>query len=225
MGAFEGETLLVLPGLSAATDPKYVGVYGILGESARAAGFERVEFLVWPGQAPRPLDDEITLEGAVACVREAVAKLQREQKRFSFLGRSFGAHVAAYLTAEDEPIAGLDRAILWGPPPLYVCWKWFVRDLAATSAMVRQRDAVITSRFFASLVPFELLLEQTRARTRIAIGMDDPMVPPPFRAHLDWVVARRTNVDLREVPGCVHEVTFDDPPAVRAAYAAALFED
>ncbi len=223
MAGFGGQTLLVLPGVSAASDPKYVGIYGVLRDKALTAGFADVEMCAWPGQAPCPADEEITLEGAVDRTRAAIARLRAKRRRFSLLGRSFGTMVAAFIAARDAPVDGLERIILWGTPPLYIYWKWFCRDLTSTAAMVRERGVRITQRFYQSTIPVELLLEEVSCPVRIATGSADPQVPVPFRAHLADLAAGRPNISLREAAGCAHEVTPDQSDEVLGGYACALF--
>lgn len=220
--------LVIFPGGGSPGNPKYASAYGLLQQAALKHGYDSVDApLLWPGHENQGV---LTLDGALDRAFQKVAELDKDSQQYDFLARSFGCYVAVKVALERCPTR-LRKVILWGPPPYWLMWEMWHRDLDANRLIAAEKGLAVDQTLFPSLDPLECMLPLMRHETVVATGEQDPYVSPACLRYLQSVVQERRStkfsqsIKFREaVPGAVHEVTQDAPEPVIRAYLTALFD-
>ena len=218
--------LVVFPGCGSPDTELYAKVYRLLATRAESYGYSDVDVSIrWPGQMRVGGGDgsALTPSAAVETAAGHLAEYERDGSPYDILARSFGAYVALKVTM-SEGCSRLRRVILWGSPPFWRMWEFFVRDLAATKTIALAKGLSVDSQFFSSLEPIESLLRQTPRSVVVATGTEDTYSTPEFQDYLRGIVGdSNPRVIFRKpVEGAPHEVTEDHPPAVVGAFLAAV---
>ncbi len=220
--------LIIFPGVGNPEQPKYKSVYRLLESAAQDRGYKSVDTtLRWPGQN---LNGKLTLEGAVAVAQEMIHSLEVNGQRYDFLARSFGCYVALKIALDKQP-NHLRRIILWGPPPYWLMWEMWCRDIESNRQLVTKNNFNLDESFFSTLVPLECILPEMRYEIVLAVGDQDPYVSPVYFGYIEAICRDRISSEHCQslsfrpaVQGAVHEVTEDAPAPVIEAYLKALFE-
>lgn len=226
--------LVIFPGSGSPDNHKYASVYRLLNFAAPAYGYsEVVSSLRWPGHN---LNDVLTLNSAVEVAQGKIQELEFDSESYDLLARSFGCYVALKIALEVKP-RKLRKVILWGPPPYWLIWEMFCRDLeggekkGGNKQKAAEKGVAVDRALFHSIEPIESLLPQVTYETVVATGEQDPYVSPAFLSYLNLIVQQRKSVEFCQsisfkdaVVGAVHEVTENSPKPVIDAYLKALFE-
>lgn len=220
--------LVIFPGGGSPGNPTYASAYGLLKRSAPEHGYDTVDTsLRWPGHEEQGV---LTLEGALERARLKVAELEDDSQPYDFLARSFGCYVAIKSALETQP-KGLRKVILWGPPPYWLMWEMWHKDLDANRLIATGKGLSVNEALFPSLEAIECLLPMMRHETVVATGEQDPYVSPAYLRYLESIVQERRSTKYSQsirfkdaVPGAVHEVTGEAPAPVILAYLKALFD-
>jgi len=219
--------LVIFPGAGSPVSPLYVNAYGLLQRAALEHGYDTVDAsLQWPGHENQGV---LTLDGAMSRACQKIVELDANSQQYDFLARSFGCYVAVKTALEAQP-KGLRKVILWGPPPYWLMWEMWCRDLDINCQVASKKGVTIDQELFSSLAPLECILPMMRHETVVVSGAQDPYVSPAYLRYLESVVRERRSTKVSQsimfkeaVPGAVHEVTDDAPAPVIQAYLKALF--
>jgi len=121
--------------------------------------------------------------------------------------------------------------MLWGPPPYWLMWDMWCRDIEEHKVKAAKKGLLVDEKLFPSVVPIEWMLPQITYETVVATGTQDPYVSHAYLCYLESLVQERKSNKVCQsiifkdaVPGAVHEVTEDSPRPVIDAYLKALFE-
>ncbi len=117
--------------------------------------------------------------------------------------------------------------MLWGPPPYWLAWQMFVRDIAQNQIVAKKKGLKVDSTFHATLKPIESLIGGVAISTIVATGTKDPYCTPTFIEYLRSIVEVSKNKFVTfqpAVPDAPHEVTDDNGNRVVESYASTLFE-
>lgn len=218
--------LVVIPGTGCPDNEKYASVYRFLEHAASDYGYNSADItLRWPGHNHHGI---LTLDEAQEVAWEKIEELEAGTEEYDFLARSFGCYVALKIAKEKQPNR-LRKIILWGPPPYWLMWEMFCRDIEENSRIARGKGTSVDDTLFSTLVPLESMLAEIRYETIVATGNQDPYVPPAHLHYLESIVQKRSDhpqcIRFKgAVPGAVHEVTEDASDLVKQAYLKALFE-
>ena len=216
--------LLVFPGVGSPENLFYSDVYTLIEEGARRFAFDEIRICSWPGQK-RTSNDKLTLHGAVSIAKEVIKEAENHSESYSIFCRSFGTIVCAKALNEIA-VSGLDRIILWGPPPYSVLWGLFKRDFETTRKKALEKGTRIGGEFFNSITPIETLLpiSSLNKKTLIATGTGDKYSPPTF---IDYLKSLKDCADIRSavVQDAEHEVSYKCPEKVREEYLQKLLNE
>lgn len=220
--------LLVMPG-SGNPDysPVYRDVYAVIECEAGNFGYRRVfAQLRYPGQAdPEHFlqSPSLTLPTSVAAGAHAVAALPPGQ--FVILARSWGCVVALkWLAQAKADERRPEKLILWGPPPYWLVWKMWVRDLATNQVVATFKGLKADAELFRTFEPVEALLAEVSVPTRVAGGEKDIYCTPAHLTYLREIASANRNVEVPSpVADAPHEVTDSCGPGVVKDYAQTLF--
>lgn len=225
--------LIVIPGTGCPDNKKYASVYRFLEHAASGYGYSSADnSLRWPGhnQPGQNHCGVMTLDGALEVAKKKTEQLENGTENYDFLARSFGCYVALKIAQDLQPRL-LRKIILWGPPPYWLVWEMFSRDIEKNSQVAKDKGTTVDSTLFPSIVPLESMLPDVRYQTIVATGDHDPYVPVSYLEYLESIVKKRTSNETRQfvqfkkaVPGAVHEVPEDAHESVKQAYLKALFE-
>ncbi len=206
-------TLVVFPGMGNPDNSFYRKVYFLIENEALKLGFKEVDISIrWPGHINEKRESVGTLlfDEAINCALSKIRELEDNNKNYTLLGRSFGAIVACYC-ALSAKLKGLKKIILWGPPPYWLLWKMFKKDLMSNSKIAIDKGLMISETFFSSAIPIETLLPLLNYPITIATGTEDTYSPPAFLEYLRSLTGNKTNVYFKLVTGAIHEMTYDSP--------------
>ncbi len=170
------------------------------------------------------------MDGALDVARIKLGELEAGSDQYDFLARSFGCYVALKM-ALDGQLKNLRKVILWGPPPYWLMWEMWRRDIEANKKIAGEKGLAVDNALFPTFVPLECMLPMMRYETVVATGDQDPYVPHAYLHYLESIVKERKSSKYCQsirfnaaVSGAVHEVTEDAPGPVKEAYLKALFE-
>lgn len=220
--------LIIFPGGGSPGNPKYGSVYRLLELEAKNYGYTSTDIsLRWPGHEKNGV---LTLEGAQQLAEAKLDELEAGSEKYDILARSFGCYVALKIALDKKP-KGLRKIILWGPPPYWLMWEMWCKQLETWMPKAAEKGLSVDEKLFPSVVPIECMLPQISYETVVATGTQDPYVSHNYLRYLESLVQERKSdkfcqsIKIKEaVPGAVHEVTEDSPKPVIAAYMKALFE-
>lgn len=220
--------LVVFPGSSCPDHEKYASVYRLLEKAAIDYGYSSSDIsLRWPGHN---FLGTLTLDGAVKTAWEKIEKLEAGNADYDVVARSFGCYVALKLAKEKQP-KRLRKIILWGPPPYWLAWELFYRDIKDISEKCKPYLTAVDATFFPSIEPIESMLPTMTYEMVVATGANDPLVPKSYLDYLESIVRIRNNGNNCQsikfkaaVPGAAHEIKEDADESVKEAYLKALFE-
>jgi pimeloyl-ACP methyl ester carboxylesterase len=219
--------LIVLPGGGSPDNELYSKVYNLLGAEAINFGYEYVDTsLRWPGHSNKKgiMSGKLTLDGAMEIAVSTIQEYEDKGKEYDLLGRSFGTIVATKYAIAYKP-KSLRKIILWGPPPYWLLWQMFFRDIDTNSKIAAGKGLYLDDTFFPSIVPIESMIPILDNHTVIATGTKDPYSKPSFISYLWNCVSHKINFSFRIVEGAIHEVTYEtSSPDVVRAYLEALFK-
>lgn len=219
--------LIILPGGGSPDNQLYSKVYELLASEALNYGYKAVDTtLRWPGHANSKgiVSDKLTLDGAMAIAISKIQEYEDRGMKYDLLGRSFGTIVAVKYAIDYKP-NGLRKIILWGPPPFWLIWQMFVRDIETNSKSAKGKGLYLDNTFFPSIVPIESILPYLEINSVIVCGTKDPISKPAYINYLWNCVAHKANFAFRTVEGAIHEVTSENSsPDVVKAYLEALFK-
>lgn len=208
-------------------DPKYTQVYSLLRQLGEEQGYRHVyDNISWPGQCDEASYGQSPSVSLASSVDVAVSFIRRHIERpYDILARCYGCFVAlkiAGLVASELPKP--HRLILWGPPPYWLEWRMFVKELDASRASARQKGLKVDEQSFASLEPIESMLMDVAIPTRVAFGSEDPYCTPAFMEYLKAITRSNPHVEYSAlVQGARHEVTGKIGDSVVEAYRQALW--
>lgn len=226
--------LVIFPGSGSPDHPKYKSVYRLLEHTAPTHGYTTVvSSLRWPGHN---LQGILTLDGAMDVAQGKIHDLESDSESYDLLARSFGCYVALKIALKVKPKM-LRKIILWGPPPYWLIWEMFCRDLEGddkkkgNKQKATEKGVALDNALLPSIEPIESMLAQMTYETVVATGGQDPYVSPAYLNYLESIVQQRKSAEFCQsicfkdaVIGAVHEVTEDSPKPVIEAYLKALFE-
>jgi alpha-beta hydrolase superfamily lysophospholipase len=203
--------LLIFPGGGSPESLLYRKVYELLKIEARANGYETISLLCWPGHSYKGgcFDSELTMEGALRVATKRILEQEKLGREYHLLGRSFGT-IIAVASIQDIETPNLKKLILWGPPPFWLLWKLFVKDLEKYREVALDKGLNISKNFFSSVIPFETLVENIEVDTIVATGTGDPYSTPAFLNYLKAICSNNQQIQFKLVENCKHEVTEDD---------------
>lgn len=215
--------LAVFPGMGSPDSDLYGRVYRLLSDRASDFGYKEVDLIRWPGHN---LKGTLTLKAASEV---AADKIKVFTTKYDILARSFGCYVALKVALDMSPRL-LRKIILWGPPPYWLAWEMFVRDISTNCSRAKANGTFVDDSLFPSLEPIESMLASVSYDTTVATGAQDPYAPESFLKYLEAIVGRRPSskfcqsIRFKEaVPGALHEVTGDAPAPVIETYLRTLF--
>lgn len=219
--------LVIFPGAGSPVNPLYAKAYGLLQRAALEHGYAEVDAsLQWPGHENQGV---LTLDSATGCACQKVVELDANSQQYDFLARSFGCYVAVKTALDAQP-KGLRKVILWGPPPYWLMWEMWHRDLDTNRQIAMKKGVTIDQTLFPSLAPLDCMLPMMQYETVVVSGAQDPYASPAYLRYLESIVRDRQSTKVSQsimfkeaVPGAVHEVTEDAPSPVIQAYLRALF--
>lgn len=220
--------LVIFPGGGSPGNPKYASVYRLLELEATKYGYTSIDSpLRWPGHDKNGL---LTQDGAMQIANAKLVELEARSDKYDILARSFGCHVALKIALDKRPKL-LHKIILWGPPPYWLHWDMWYKDIEIQKGKAAEKGLSVDEKLFPSIVPIEWMLPQIPYETVIATGAQDPYVPHDYLRYLESLVQGSKSdkfcqsiIFKEAVPGAVHEVTGDSPLPVIEAYFKALFE-
>ncbi len=220
--------LVIFPGGGSPGNPKYASVYRLLEQEANKFGYTDTDTsLLWPGHENKGI---LTLDGALQIANIKLDELEASCDQYDILARSFGCYVAVKIALDKKPKA-LCKIMLWGPPPYWLMWDMWYRDIEKQKNKAAEKGLKVDEKLFPSLVPIEWMLPQTSYETVVATGAKDPYVSHAYLRYLESLVEERKSDKICQsikfkdaVPGAVHEVTEDSPKPVIEAYLTTLFE-
>lgn len=219
--------LVIFPGGGSPGNAKYASVYRLLEQEARNYGYDSIDCsLQWPGHENQGV---LTLEGALQLAHNKLDELEAGPDKYDILARSFGCYVALKIALEKPK--KLRKIMLWGPPPYWLMWDMWCRDIEKQKGKAAEKGLSVDEKLFPSVVPIEWMLPQISYETIVATGSQDPYVSYAYLRYLESLVQERKSdkncqsIKFKDaVPGAVHEVTEDSPKPVIDAYLKALFE-
>jgi pimeloyl-ACP methyl ester carboxylesterase len=215
--------LLIFPGGGSPENSLYHKVYDLLQTEAKNAGYERVSVLSWPGHSDykNEFSSDLSMSGAMEVALARIREQEESSRAFDILARSFGTMVALACVKESAP-CGLGKLILWGPPPFWLMWELFEKDLHANASKNLSKGLCVSPEFFSGLTPVEYLLRDINVETTVATGQLDPYSTPEFHGYLETMHGTQAHIRFPgPVVGCGHEVTADNPH--KKEYIDALF--
>lgn len=220
--------LVIFPGGGSPGNPKYASVYRLLEQEAKNYAYDSTDCsLQWPGHEKNGI---ITLDVAVQVANAKISGLEDDLEKYDILARSFGCYVALKIALDKKP-KGLRKIMLWGPPPYWLMWDMWCRDIEEQKVKAAGKGLGVDSTLFPTIVPIEWMLPQMHYETVVATGTQDPYVSYAYLRYLESLVQERKSDKICQsikfkdaVPGAVHEVTEDAPKPVIDAYLKALFE-
>lgn len=219
--------LIILPGGGSPDNELYSKVYNLLATEAINYGHEYVDTSFrWPGHANTTgiVSGTLTLDGAMKVVVSKLQEYEDKSIEYDLLGRSFGTIVATKYAIDYKP-KGLRKIILWGPPPYWLLWQMFVRDVVTNSKTAQDKGLYLDDTFFPSITPIESMIPLLENHTVIATGSKDPYSSPAYINYLWNCVSHKTNFSFRIVEGAIHEVTRENSLSdVVSAYMEVLFK-
>ena len=211
------KNLIIVPGLSSPFgEAKYRLAYGLLADEAPIRGYAEVTILALPGQKRQDgtTHGELSLPTAVECLTECLNVHEKCGIPYRLLGLSFGGTVC--LAA--EAMSGLnhcEKLVLWGPIPLWVAWRAFVRGIYR-KGLGTETNLAPDADFYRTCAPVEHFLHPRDAASaspcqpvRLAAGAKDPVCPPFYLDYLKRLCAsvKLGQVEVQIVPDCEHNVT------------------
>lgn len=214
------KTLIIVPGLSSPFgDAKYQLAYGLLTDEATIRGYEEVTILALPGQ--KRLDGtthgEMSLPSAVECLTKCLSVQEKRGIPYRLLGLSFGGTVCL-ATETESGLNHCEKLVLWGPIPLWVAWRAFVRGIYRKGLGTETKLAPDAD-FYRTCAPVEHFLHPRDTTSsspcqaiRLAAGANDPVCPPFYLDYLKSLCAsvKRSHMEVQIVPDCEHNVTRQD---------------
>lgn len=220
--------LVIFPGAGGPGNPRYASVYRLLEQEANKFGYTDTDRLQWPGHENKGI---LTLDGALQIAHAKLDELEAGSDKYDILARSFGCYVALKIALDKKPKA-LRKIMLWGPPPYWLMWDMWCRDIEKQKKKAADEQGLsVDEKLFPSLVPIEWMLPQITYETVVATGTQDPYVSHAYLRFLESLVQERKSdkncqsIKFKDaVPGAVHSVTEDSPKPVIEAYLKALFE-
>ena len=218
--------LIIFPGGGSPTNEMYRKVYDLLAGAATNYGYQNIDTsITYPGHADNDgkSSGKLTLDGAIGMAISSVQEYETKGLQYDFLGRSFGTIVATKI-ATDRKLKYLRKVILWGPPPYWLIWQMFVRDLKENIKIANEKGLHVDATFFPSLEPLESMLPLLEHRTVVATGTKDPHSKPIYINYLSNCVVHKFNFLFRIVENAPHEVTRENcTPEIVSSYEEALF--
>lgn len=219
--------LIIFPGGGSPNNKLYIDVYALLSTGAKNYGYRKVDTsVIYPGHIDSTgnVSGKLTLDGAIEAAYSKVKEYDKKGLKYDFLGRSFGTIVAVKI-ATDKKLKHLRKIILWGPPPYWLIWQMFSRDLKENIKIAKIKGLHIDKTFFLSIEPLESMLESLEYPTVIATGTKDPYSKPAYINYLWNCIAHKTNFSFRIVEDAPHEVTKQKcSQKIVKAYLKCLFE-
>lgn len=220
--------LIIFPGGGSPGNPKYASVYRLLELEAKNYGYTSTDSsLRWPGHDKNGF---LTQDGALQVANATLVKLEARSDKYDILARSFGCHVALKIALDKKP-KGLRKIILWGPPPYWLMWDMWCKDIEKHKGTAAEKGLTVDKNLFPSIVPIDWMLPQIPYETVVATGAQDPYVSHAYLRYLESLVQERKSdkfcqyIKFKDaVPGAVHEVEENSPRPVIDAYVKALFE-
>ena len=220
--------LIIFPGGGSPNNKLYKNVYALLSTSAKNYGYKKVDTsVIYPGHIDSAghVNAKLTLDGAIEVAYLKVKEYDEKGLKYDILGRSFGTIVAVKI-ATDKKLNHLRKIILWGPPPYWLIWQMFSRDLKENIKIAKTKGLHIDKKFFLSAKPIESMLQSLEYPTVIATGTKDPYSKPFYINYLWNCVAHKTNFHFRVIEDAPHEVTKEKcSPEVVTAYLECLFKN
>ena len=210
-------TLIIAPGAASPTHPRYREAREALVDAASERGYTKIETLSYPGH-----DHDgyaLHLDTSSAAIIGAIKSHCAGGGTPSILARSYGCYAAVRALIDAD--VQIERLVLWGPPPYWLMYEFWRRDLdriVPDIHMTRKEEAAarftrIDGSFFESLVPIEVLLQDRILASRLqhlvlATGEADPYCPPPFLQYLGSLIRALGNNALvcDAIPGVGHSV-------------------
>ena len=220
--------LIIFPGGGSPDNPKYASVYRLLELEANKYDYASADTsLRWPGHENIGV---VTLDGAVEVAQRKIDELEAASSKYDILARSFGCFVVLKIALDKKP-KGLRKIILWGPPPYWLMWDMWCRDIEKQKEKALTKGLGVNDTLFPTVVPIEWMLPQIPYETVVATGDQDPYVSRSYLHYLESLVQEHKSKEHCQfirfkdaVRGAVHEVTEDAPKPVIEAYLKALFE-
>lgn len=218
--------LIIFPGTGSPYNKLYKDVYALLSSGANKYGYGKIEnTITYPGhiRIDGTTEGELTLDGAIETAISKVYYYENNGINYDFLGRSFGSFVTVKI-AIGRKLNNLQRLILWGPPPYWLVWQMFVRDLEENRRIAKTKGVYVEETFFRSIIPLESMLSSLEYPTIIASGTKDAYSKPGYIEYLKSLFEYRNNISFRMVDDAPHEVTIQNcTDATIGAYLEALF--
>ena len=215
--------LVVFPGGGSPDNSLYSEVYNLISIEAPKYGYTEVDkSLKWPGHISDNGESSgvLTFDGAVKLAKSKLVEMENRKDRYTLLGRSFGTYVACYCAITLD-LKGLEKIILWGPPPYWILWEKFQKNLARDTDKYIRKGLQIDETFLKSVIPIETLLPYVKCPTILAMGTEDKYCDADFQEYLRKLSAGNKNIDYRLVNGAIHEITYNSP--VWKEYVEKLF--
>ncbi len=205
---------------------KCKGGFDLVESGARQYGYQETEIVSWPGQDKdsSSYSGELAFDGACQVARSHLDEWRSCGEQFTLLARSFGTLVAAKVLSESG-VDGIDRVVLWGPPPYPVMWSIFHRDFADTKSKYVAKGTLLHDNFFQFLEPFEAYFLDIPGKVIVVFGSTDKHVPPTFRRYLESLTEEASRYEFREVRDAPHECDYSCPQQVQEEYLHALFSE
>lgn len=221
--------LVILPGGgNPDTSPLYSKVYSVICREARKYGYRDVDCRIrWSGHFATDNYETSHSLGMQSAVDVALKNiLSTGNDSYTLLARSFGCIVALKLaqSALLEKKAPA-KIILWGPPPYWLFWQLFVRDITSNQLHAKKKGLKIDETFHYTIEPIESMIQDVSVSTVIVTGTEDPYCTPAHLEYLRAIASKNSYVIFKmPVDGASHEVTDDDTPEIVKQYAQALFD-
>jgi hypothetical protein len=168
------DKLVYFPGASSPYHEKYLATTNMLKSECGKRGVELV-VVNYPGQIDEKKETtgQLCLTSSVAHALPIIEELESQHVRYRSIGISYGCHVTLATSIKASSVGGWERAIVWGPNPHWVMWKYWGQEEPPANIGSGTRTIKPHELFFQRLIPVEYLLNTTPLQCTVGVGSKD----------------------------------------------------
>lgn len=201
--------LIILSGGGDPKNEKYEKVYEVISDFGRKLDYKNITIQGWKGQFSFGDIGFINMTEATDAAIELLKGAEESDMPYDVIGRSFGTGVFLSL-CQKLVLKNIGFATLWGMPSYTAFYELYREGIRTERELSKNKGLNIDETFFASVIPFEILLARLTQNFSVNIvsGSADRVCTPAFSKFMKETNKEKKNVRFSIIPDLPHEVPF-----------------
>jgi hypothetical protein len=211
IGVTTMKLLIVFPGLSSPYYHEYVPSYDLLRSECATRDIE-IRILQYPGQegSDGTFCGKLGPESSIDFALQEIARIEKESVPYRSLGISYGCSISMATALRAKSTAHWQKAIIWGPSPLWDVWRYFGQD-EYTGKFGKGTHLCPHLDYYSQSIPPEYLIQHTPIDLTVGVGENDRHVGKNFLDYLKSLPNESNRPrNFEFISGCQHNVVPED---------------